>query len=64
MNNTILEKKLENIETELSSLKSILIKLVQHPEQNKVIKLKGQLKGITVDEKDIKEAKKSLFRVS
>ena len=35
MNNVMIGKKLEGIEIELSNMKSILIKLVQHPEQNK-----------------------------
>lgn len=59
-----MKKKLENIETELSGLKSIIVRLIQHPEHNKIVKLKGLLKGISVDEKDIKEAKRSLFKVS
>ncbi len=61
---TILEKKLENIESELYDLKSIIIKLIQQPEQNKIVRLKGLLKDIAVNEKEIKEAKKSLFKGS
>lgn len=64
MDNTFLGKKLENIESELYSLKSMVIKLMQQPGQNKVVKLKGLLKGITVNEKDIEEAKRSLFKGS
>lgn len=58
----IMEKKLEKIESELYSLKSIVINLVQHPEPKKIIKLKGLLKGIKVNEGDIEEAKNSLFK--
>lgn len=36
-----MEKKLENIESELKNLKSIVIKLAQEPEHKKVVKLKG-----------------------
>ena len=60
---TILEEKLENIESELYNLKSVIIKLLQIPEHDKIVKLKGLLKGITVNESDIKEAKASLFKI-
>ncbi|MEK6808135.1 MAG: hypothetical protein AABY14_00440 [Nanoarchaeota archaeon] len=61
--NILVEKKLENIESELYNLKSIIINLLQKQEQKKVVKLKGLLKGITVDEEVIKESKKSLFKI-
>lgn len=57
-----MEKKLEDIESELKNLKSIVINLVQQPEHKKVVKLKGLLKGINVNEDDIEEAKISLFK--
>tara|TARA_Y100000310_G_scaffold332097_1_gene407012 strand:+ start:1333 stop:1530 length:198 start_codon:yes stop_codon:yes gene_type:complete len=62
MEDAILEKKIENIESELKNLKSMVIGLAQEPEHKKVIKLKGLLKGIVVNEEDIKEAEKALFK--
>lgn len=62
MESAIMEKKLENIESELKNLKSIVINLVQQPEHKKVVKLKGLLKGIRVNEDDIKEAEEALFK--
>lgn len=62
MENAIVEKKLENIECELKNLKSIVINLSQQPQHKKMAKLKGLLKGITVNEDDIEEAEKSLFK--
>ncbi len=58
----IMEKKLEGIESELKNLKSMVINLAQQPEHKKVVKLKGLLKGINVNEDDIEEAKISLFK--
>ena len=60
----VMEKKLGEIESELYSLKSIILKLIQQPEQKKIVKLKGLLKGIKVTEQDIKQSKKSLFKGS
>jgi len=61
---SLMEKKLEEIGSELYSLKSIIIKLIQQPEQKKIVKLKGLLKGTIITEKDIKQSKKSLFKGS
>ena len=58
-----MEKKLDNIEMELYNLKSVIIKVFQQQETNKIVKLKGLLKNIVVNEDDIKEAKMSLFKV-
>ena len=63
MQEIIMEKKLENIESELYNLKSVIVKLIQQPEPNKIVKLKGLLKGLVVNEDDINEAKKSLFKI-
>ena len=63
MQETIMEEKLENIESELYNLKSVIVKLIQQPEPNKIVKLKGLLKGLVVNEDDINEAKKSLFKI-
>ena len=60
----MMEKKLGEIESELYSLRSIIIKLIQQPEQKKIIRLKGLLKGTIVTEQDIKQSKKSLFEGS
>ena len=56
-----MEKKLNSIEMELYNLKSIIIKLVQSNESKKIIKIKGMLKGIDINEEEINEAKKSVF---
>ena len=63
MQSTLMEKKLENIESELYSLKSIIVKLIQQPKHNQIVKIKGMLKGIVVNEDDIQEAKNSLFKI-
>ena len=60
----MMEKKLGEIESELYNLRSIIIKLIQQPEQKKIIRLKGLLKGTIVTEQDIKQSKKSLFEGS
>lgn len=61
MEKIIVSKKIKHIEDELASLKdSYIIK----ETDKRVISLKGMLKGIVVSEKDIKEAKKSLFKIS
>ena len=62
MQETIMEKKLGKIESELYNLKSIIAKLIQQPAQQKIVKLKGLLKGTEVNDDDIDEAKKSLFK--
>ena len=53
-------QKLNQIEEDLSSLKSMVVHIAQVPKKN--VKLKGLLKGIAVSEKDIADARKSLFR--
>ena len=58
-----MNKKLEELENEVSDIKSMLIRLSQSPQNRKIVSLKGLLNGIRVDEEDIEEAKKSLFRV-
>ena len=60
---TQIEVKLNSIEEEISSLKAMVIKLAQEKKHNKILKLEGALKGISVTEEDIENAKKSLFRV-
>ncbi|MBI2654519.1 hypothetical protein HYX02_06990 [Candidatus Woesearchaeota archaeon] len=57
-----INKKLEALENEISSIKSMLIRLSQSPQNRKIVSLKGLLGGIKVDEEDIEEAKKSLFK--
>jgi hypothetical protein len=62
MESAIIEKKIENMESELKNLKSIVISLAQEPEHKKVVKLKGLLKGLVVNETDLKESEKALFK--
>jgi hypothetical protein len=54
--------ELKKIEDEIQVLKILVVKSKKLPK--KVIKLEGVLKGIEVDEKDIEEAKKALFKSS
>ena len=63
MQANILERKIEKIEDEVSNLKSIVLELVQQPKQKGIIKLKGLLKNVKIEEKDIESAKKSLFNI-
>jgi len=57
-----INKKLEALENEIIDLKSMLIKLSQSTQNRKIVSLKGMLKGIKVDDKDIEDAKSSLFK--
>ena len=55
-----ISKKFDNLESEIVSLKLLLLKLIQNKKQ-KSLRLEGSLEGISVSEEDIKEAKNSLF---
>ena len=57
-----INKKLELLENEVTDIKSMLIRLSQSPKDRKIVSLKGLLKGIKVEENDIEEAKRSLFK--
>ena len=57
------EKKMNNIEREIISLKLLLMKLSQKKKKESV-SINGLLKGVTVTEEDLKEANDSLFRQS
>ena len=50
------------LENEVTDIKSMLIRLSQSPQDRKIVSLKGLLKGIKVEENDIEEAKRSLFK--
>lgn len=54
-------KKLDSIEAEIDNLKLSLAGAIQ-TKPKKVVSLKGLLKGLKVGDKDIEEAKKSLFK--
>lgn len=45
-----LHKKIQELEKELSSLKSLILKIVPSAKQKKIVPLKGSLKGIKVSE--------------
>ncbi len=49
-------KKISDIEQEIRSLKRLFL------SRKKVISLKGMLKGISITEDEIENAKRSLFR--
>lgn len=55
-------RKFDMIEKEIDSLKAMIVKLSQNKKRNNIIKLEGALKGISVTEKEIGDAKKSLFK--
>ncbi len=61
LNNTddILDK-IESIEKEVMDLKLSILKKLP-PADKKIISLKGALKGIDINDKDIASAKKSLY---
>jgi len=52
------EDRLDVIERELAEIKATL----SSSRNLKVVKLKGLWKGLKVDDKDVEEAKKSLFK--
>ncbi len=58
-----LVKRLDGIEREIIELK-ILVSGDEGSMHKKPVSLKGALSGIKISEKDISEAKKSLFRLS
>lgn len=51
-------KKISGIEPEIRSLKRLFL------SRKKVVSLRGMLKGISITEDEIEDAKKSLFRVA
>ena len=59
MGNTINSEELKRIGEEINNLKTS-----EKVEEKEIISLKGLLKGISVSEADVKEAKKSLFKIS
>jgi hypothetical protein len=57
MKNKLAYKKISGIEQEIRSLKRLLL------SRKRVVSLRGMLKGISITEDEIEDAKKSLFRV-
>ncbi|NOZ76781.1 MAG: hypothetical protein GXO65_03705 [Euryarchaeota archaeon] len=56
-----LAEKIDAIQKDLDFLKVSLSKHI-NTQPKKVVSLKGALKGLKVEEKDIEEARKSLFK--
>lgn len=56
-----LHKKIDSIEHELANLRSMVLSIQNKKESKKLLSLKGALKGISINEKDIESSKKSLF---
>lgn len=56
------KKKLNSLESELTNLKSMVLRLSQAKPQDRIVKLEGSLKGLSITENDIESAKKSLFK--
>ncbi|MBU1252575.1 MAG: hypothetical protein KJ905_02400 [Nanoarchaeota archaeon] len=57
----ITDEKLRELESELRSLKSLVITFSQSCEPKKVVEIKGLLDGVEVSEEDIEESIHSLF---
>ncbi|HEX7574964.1 MAG TPA: hypothetical protein VF360_01180 [Candidatus Methanoperedens sp.] len=57
MKNKLAYKKISGIEQEIRSLKRLFL------SRKRVVSLRGMLKGISITEDEIEDAKKSLFRV-
>ncbi|MDO8570970.1 MAG: hypothetical protein Q7R97_05300 [Candidatus Daviesbacteria bacterium] len=57
-----INKQFDLIESEITSLKSMIINIAQQQNPKEILHLKGILKGISVTEEDIGGAKKSLFK--
>ena len=57
-----INKKLEIIEGDIESLKSMMIKISQGSKPSRAAHIKEALKGVTVTEDDIAQAKNSLFK--
>ena len=60
METTLISKKLEALEQELQSLKTMVL----GTPKKKVVSLKGLLKGMKVTDQDFEDAKHSLFQSS
>ena len=54
--------ELKKIENDIQVLKILLLKSRKMPRKN--VKLEGALKKVRIEEKDIEEAKKSIFKFS
>ncbi|MEM5802285.1 MAG: hypothetical protein QXQ18_02795 [Candidatus Aenigmatarchaeota archaeon] len=54
--------ELKKIESEIQILKILVVKTKKLPKRK--VALEGLLKGIKIEEKDIEEAKKAIFRFS
>ena len=54
MDQTLILKKIEHLERELKILKQV----VNHPRKDKIVSLKGALKGIKFTEEDLQEARR------
>ncbi len=57
----ILSQELASLKKEIESLKLQVISGKNYPEK-KIVSLKGALKGMRIDDDEISEAKKSLFK--
>jgi len=55
-------EKIDDIERQIASLRKLIAQTYRSIASKNVVKLKGALKGITVEEEEIEEAKASLFK--
>jgi hypothetical protein len=55
-----LRHKIESIEKEVFGLKLMILKKLS-PSPKKIISLKGIIRGVTITDKDIEDAKRSLY---
>lgn len=62
MKNQVL-KKLNDIEKEISNMQLLLAMHLTEKKKKRLASLKGMLNGIEINEEDIEDSKKSLFKV-
>ncbi|MCP8313706.1 MAG: hypothetical protein H3Z53_04965 [archaeon] len=55
-------EKIDDIERQIASLRKLIAQTYHSISSKNIVKLKGELKGITVEEEEIEEAKASLFK--
>ncbi len=60
MESGLLIKKLEHIEKDINSIRAI----IKEKPSGKRISLKGMLQGVEINDADLKEAKKGIFKHS
>lgn len=60
MESALISKKLEHIEEDIKSIRT----LIGEKSSGKIVSLKGLLKGVDLTDNDLEEAKRSIFKTS